>query len=121
MVAAEESDSEEDGLETCLKKKSKTNSLPADDLDDDEASLAVAIAPAADIYDNSFNVDDNFENNNEGLSEEDKSLHDTNKGEENIEDDDEMGHKDEGHLRVFGGGIDNGVSSVIILFYFLII
>ena len=121
MVAAEESDSEEDGLETRPKKKSKTNSLPADDLDNEKASLAAAIAPAPDVYDNSFDVDDNFENDNEGLSEEDKSSHDTDKGEENIEDDDEMGHEDEGPLEVLGGGVDDRVSSVILLFYFSII
>jgi hypothetical protein len=116
MVAAEESDSEEDGPEIRPKKKSKTNSLPVDDLDDEEASLVAAIAPAADVYDDSFDMDDNF--NNGGLSEEDRSLHDTDKGEENGEDDEmgEMEHGDEGRLGDFGGGVDNGVSSVVPLF-----
>ena len=108
MVAAE-SDPEEDDLEMRPKKKSKTNnSLPGDDLDDEEAAFVAAIAPAANIYDNSFDM----ENDNGDVSEEDKSTHDA---EENVGDD-EMAYGEEEPLGVFGGGVDNGVSSVVHLF-----
>ena len=113
MVAAE-SDPEEDDLGMRPKKKSKTNSLPGDDLDEEEAAFVAAIAPAAasaDIYDNSFDM----ENDNGDVSEEDKSSHGTENAEENVEGD-EMAYGEEEPLGVFGGGVDNGVSSDFFLF-----
>jgi hypothetical protein len=110
MVAAEESDSEDGGFETCLKKKLKTN-----DLDDEEASLVVVFTLAADVDDNPFDINDSFANYNGSLSEDnnDKSSHNTNKGEENVEnieyDNTEHGNED---LADFEGGIDNGVSNL---------
>ena len=43
-MVATESDSEEEDLGMHPKKKSKTNSLPGDDLDDEEAAFMAAIA-----------------------------------------------------------------------------
>jgi hypothetical protein len=89
MVAAEESDSEDWCFETRPKKKSKTNSFSAistNDLDEEEASLAVPFALAADFDDHCFDINDNFENYKENLLEgNNKSGHDTDKGEENVE------------------------------------
>ena len=91
---------------------------PGDDLDDEEASLVARFAPAADVCHNSLDINDNFENDNRGLSEDDnESPYDTEKDEENGEngentEDDDMGHEDKDHLGDFGGGINNGVSSL---------
>jgi len=115
MVAAE-SDPEEDDLGMRPKKKSKTNSLPGDDLDEEEAAFKAAIAPAADVYDNSFDM----ENDNGDVSEEDKSSHGTENAEENVEGD-EMAYGEEEPLGVFGGGVDNGVSSDNFFFFVLVI
>jgi hypothetical protein len=104
MVATKESDSEDGGSKTHPKKKSKTN-----DLDDEEASLVAAFALAADVDDNPFDINNSFANYNGSLSEDNnnKSSHDTNKGEENVEniEYDDMEHGDE-DLADFGGGID---------------